>query len=235
MRLLWSLLIVDPLIVVSTVCCASATAFASPKNQTAIARFWGRTLLVFAGVKVEVEGIERIQPDRGYVFASNHLSYMDTPVMLASIPADFRFLAKAGLFKIPFLGSHLKRAGHISVPRDDPRAAIKTLSQAAATIEAKKIALLVFPEGGRSATGELQPFEEGAAYLAIKGQVPIVPMALIGTRAVLPMHGLKFTGGRVKVRVGEPIPTAGMTVKDREQLTASLRDQIVSMLGEPGG
>src|SRR5262249_9174152 len=81
MALLWSLLIVDPLIILSTVCCASATAFAPPKWQTAIARFWGRSLLFFARVKVDVEGVERIQPDRGYVFASNHLSYMDTPVM----------------------------------------------------------------------------------------------------------------------------------------------------------
>jgi 1-acyl-sn-glycerol-3-phosphate acyltransferase len=177
---------------------------------------------------VVTEGLEHLKPDTGYVFVSNHLSYMDTPVMLGTLPSDFRFLAKEGLFQIPFLGTHLKRAGHIAVPREDPRAALRTLSHAAKTME--KTSILVFPEGGRSRTGELQPFEEGAAYLAIKAQAPLVPIALIGTREVLPMGGAKFTAGTVKLKIGEPIITEGMTIKDRGDLNNCARERIVEML-----
>mgnify|MGYP000970554742 CR=1 FL=1 len=97
------------------------------RKQIGMARRWARSLLTIGGVKVTVEGLEKIRPDGSYVIASNHLSYMDTPVVLANIPVQFRFLAKRGLFQIPFLGTHLARAGHIPVPRDDPRAAVKTM------------------------------------------------------------------------------------------------------------
>jgi len=97
---------------------------------------------------------------------------MDTPVALANIPVQFRFLAKRGLFQIPFLGTHLSRAGHIPVPREDPRAAVKVMQQAAEVIQAKKISLLIFPEGGRSHDGQMRPFKEGGLYIAIRAGVP---------------------------------------------------------------
>ena len=111
---------------------------------------------------------------------------MDTPVVLANIPVQFRFLAKSGLFQIPLLGTHLARAGHIPVPRDDARAAVKTMTTAAQVIRERGISLLIFPEGGRSHTGELASFKEGAAYIAIRAGVPLVPIVLKGTREVLP-------------------------------------------------
>ena len=94
---------------------------------------WARSMLFFGGIKVEVEGLEKIDPNGRYVFASNHLSYIDTPVVFSRIPVQFRFLAKSGLFKIPFLGWHLKDAGHISVPLEEPHGALRTLSSAAAS------------------------------------------------------------------------------------------------------
>jgi 1-acyl-sn-glycerol-3-phosphate acyltransferase len=230
--LLWTYLVVDPLIILSTVFCGTVAALSSPKTQTTMARLWGRSILTFARVKLEVKGLEHIRPGQGYVFASNHLSYMDTPAILSSIPVDFRFLAKEELFKIPFMGDHLKRAGHIAVPLDNPRASVKTLANAAKTIQALGISLLVFPEGGRSLTGELREFKDGAAYLAIKAQAPIVPLAVIGTRAILPMHGKVISSGKVRLIIGEPIPTAGLAIRNREELTARLRDRIVEMLGE---
>jgi 1-acyl-sn-glycerol-3-phosphate acyltransferase len=233
MGLLWTYLVVDPLIVLSTIFCGTIAAVTSPRTQTAMARLWGRSILAFARVKVDVEGLEHIQPGQGYVLVSNHLSYMDTPTILASIPVDFRFLAKEELFKIPFMGDHLKRAGHIAVPVDDPRGSVKTLALAARTIQSLRISLLVFPEGGRSETGELQEFKDGAAYLAIKAQAPVVPLAVIGTRKVMPMHSRKITAGKVKLVIGAPIPTAGLTTRDRAALTATMRDRIVQMLGEP--
>jgi 1-acyl-sn-glycerol-3-phosphate acyltransferase len=181
-------------------------------------------------VKVKVEGLEHIDPKASYVFTSNHLSYMDTPVVLANIPAQFLFLAKEELFRIPFMGWHLKRAGHVPVPLENPRAALRTLGHAAELLKAGR-STFIFPEGGRSATGVLDSFNDGAAFLAIRAQVPMVPVALIGTREVLPMHSLTFHRGPVKLRIGSPIPTEGLTTRQRVELTATLRQKIVEMLG----
>ena len=204
----------------------------SGRKQIAVARAWARCLLWVSGVRVKVEGLEKIAPDGSYVFASNHLSYMDTPVVLANIPVQFRFLAKTGLFRIPLLGTHLARAGHIPVPRDDARAAVKTMIIAARAIRARGISLLIFPEGGRSHTGELDTFKEGAAYIAIRAGVPLVPIALKGTREVLPFGSGKILSGSVTMRIGEPMPMGDAELHDRAHVTAELRDSIVSMLAD---
>ena len=235
MAFLWSLVVVDPLIILSTILCGCVSIVCTLFDKSGniaiyVARFWARSLLVFAGVKVRVEGLEKIHPDGHYVFCANHLSYMDTPVVLGRIPVQFRFLAKRGLFQIPFMGTHLTQAGHIPVTLDDPRAAIKTLTRAAQTIHERAVSLLIFPEGGRSEDGLLQPFKDGAAFVAIRAGVPIVPMALIGTREVLPMHGATFRSGPVTLRIGDPISTEGMTSHDRRALTERVREQIVEFL-----
>lgn len=202
------------------------------RKQIATARAWARFLLWISGVKVTVDGLDKISPDGSYVFVSNHLSYMDTPVVLANIPVQFRFLAKRGLFQIPFLGTHLARAGHIPVPRDDARAAVKTMSTAAQVIRQRGISLLIFPEGGRSHTGHLDEFKEGAAYIAIRAGVPLVPIALKGTREILPYGSGQVRSGRVIMRIGNPVPVAGAQLHDRGRINAELRDRIVSMLEE---
>ena len=199
-------------------------------GQNAMARAWARCLLRVSGVKVKVEGLEKIALDGSYVFVSNHLSYMDTPVVLANIPVQFRFLAKRGLFQIPLLGTHLTRAGHIPVPREDARAAVKTMTMAAQVIRDRRVSLLIFPEGGRSVDGELASFKEGAAYIAIRAGVPLVPVALKGTREVLPYGSGHVRSGTVVMRIGDPIPTAQLQLRDRTRVTAELRDRIVSML-----
>lgn len=202
----------------------------SGRKQIATARAWARSLLWIGGVKVTVEGLEKIACDGSYVFVANHLSYMDTPVVLANIPVQFRFLAKRGLFQIPLLGTHLARAGHIPVPRDDARAAVKTMTAAAQIIRERGVSLLIFPEGGRSHTGELDGFKEGAAYIAIRAGVPLVPIALIGTREILPYGSAHVRSGHVTMRIGDPIPTAELELRDRSRITSQLRDRIVLML-----
>ena len=235
MALLWSLLYVDPLIVLSTMFFGAISVGQSffdksGDSMIATAQRWARSLVAIARVRVKVEGLERIDPKGSYIFVANHLSYMDTPVVLSRIPVQFRFMAKSELFKIPFLGTHLEQAGHISVPLEDPRAAVRTLSLAAQIVRERRISILIFPEGGRSESGILQDFKEGAAYIAIKAGVPIVPMALVGTREILAMHSKVFRGGPVTLRIDDPIPTEGMKLSDRGELTESIRARVVAML-----
>jgi len=236
MALIWSLLIVDPLIVLSTIACGLVSVIASLFDSTGhtairVARVWSRSLLFFARVRVKVEGLQKIDLGTSYVFCSNHLSYMDTPVVLSSIPAEFRFLAKEGLFQIPLLGTHLKQAGHIPVPREDPRRAVRAMTRAGRIMREHGVSVLIFPEGGRSRDGVLQTFKEGAAYIAIKAQAPLVPVALVGTRKILPFGSAVFHPGRVRLRVGDPIPTEGLTLRDRGALTEAAHQQIADMLG----
>lgn len=235
MKRLRGLLFADPSIVLATIVFGTVSLIVSFFDSTGavqirVARAWARTLLAVSGVRVRIEGLHHIDPAGSYVFVSNHLSYMDTPVALANIPVQFRFLAKRGLFQIPFLGQHLSRAGHIPVPREDPRAAVKTMQLAADTIKQKNISLLIFPEGGRSQDGVLRPFKEGGVYIAIRAGVPIVPMVLLGTRDILPYGAGIVQSGDVTLRILEPIETAQLTLKDRGALTEHLRNLILHQL-----
>lgn len=235
MKRLYGLLVADPAIVLATAL-FSLLSFAvsffdnTGRMQARVARSWAQTLLLVSGVRVRVEGLEQIDPAGSYVFISNHLSYMDTPVALAHIPVQFRFLAKRGLFQIPGLGSHLSRAGHIPVPREDPRAAVKTMQLAAETIQQKKISLLIFPEGGRSHDGVLRPFKEGGAYIAIRAGVPVVPLVMLGTREILPFGAGIVKSGAVRLRILKPICTSRLSLKDRGALTEQLRALILNEL-----
>ena len=236
MQRLRAFLFIDPAIILATVFFGTISLIISFFDHTGalqlrMAQIWARTLLRISGVRVEIDGLENTSRTGSYVFVSNHLSYMDTPVVLGHIPVQFRFLAKRGLFQIPFLGQHLSRAGHIPVPREDPRASVKTMQQAAETIKQKKISLLIFPEGGRSHNGVLQDFKEGAAYIAIRAGVPIVPIALIGTREILPFGSGVISPGAVRVRVLTPIVTDTLTLKDRGALTQQVRQLISDELG----
>ena len=228
-------LISDPLIVISTIFFGTISVILSLFDHTGdrqmrVARIWAASLLVVSGVRVRLEGLDNIDPRGSYVFVSNHASYMDTPVVLSNIPVQFRFLAKRGLFKIPFLGTHLAQAGHIPVPREDPRASVKTMQTAADTIRARHIAMLIFPEGGRSRDGALMAFKEGAAYIGIKAGVPLVPIALVGTRAVLPFGSALVRPGTVTLRILKPIETASLSLRDRGELTERVRAAIAEAL-----
>jgi len=230
--------IAGPAIVLSTIFFGSISLIVSFFDDTGavqirVARAWARTLLAAGGVRVRIEGLEQIDPGGSYVFIANHASYYDTPVALAHIPVQFRFLARRGLFQIPFLGTHLSRAGHIPVPREDPRASVKTMQQAAEAIQQKKISLLIFPEGGRTHDGVLQPFKEGGAYIAIRAGVPVVPLVLLGTRNVLPYGSGVIRPGNVTLRILQPIETKQLTLRDRGRLTEQVRSLISSNLSSP--
>jgi 1-acyl-sn-glycerol-3-phosphate acyltransferase len=235
--LIKTLLFKDPWIIFFTAFMGTLSLLTAPfdkggNKQCKLARIWARILLVGMGLKVRVEGKEKIDPTKSYIFVSNHLSYADTPVVLGNIPANFRFMAKSGLFKIPLMGHHLRTASHIPVSLENPREAVRSLIEASRLIREHDISVLVFPEGGRT-EGVLDPFKEGAAYVAIKAGLPIIPMALIGTREAMPMHGIAIRGGDVTIRIGDPISTEGLTTRDREALTHRLREAVAELLGTP--
>ncbi|MBL0155919.1 MAG: 1-acyl-sn-glycerol-3-phosphate acyltransferase [Bryobacterales bacterium] len=234
LRYLFAVLVRAPLVILFTAVMGTISLFAAPfdpdgRKQLAIARVWARMLLRAAGARVKVVGLEKLDPHASYVVCPTHISYMDTPVLLTHVPVNFRFLAKKELFAIPLLGGHLGRAGNISVPLEDPRAALKVLSAAGKAMQEKGLSMLVFPEGGRSEDGQLQPFKDGAAYLAIKGGVPLVPIAINGIGDVLPIHGHQLKPGPVTLRIGDPIPTAGLAPSARTDLTRQLYDSIVAL------
>jgi 1-acyl-sn-glycerol-3-phosphate acyltransferase len=153
---------------------------------------------------------------------------MDTPVIFAALPFQFRILARTVLWPIPFIGWYLNRSGQIPIDTANPRA---TLSSLGAGVKALRsgMALFVFPEGGRTQNGELKPFLSGAAYLAIRAQVPLVPMALSGVYELLPIHTRHFYPGELTLTIGEPIETAGMSLRQADELTARLREAIESL------
>ena len=166
------------------------------------------------------------------VYASNHTSYMDTPVIFASLPFQFRILAKKELWPIAFIGWYLDRSGQIPIDTVNTHA---TLSSLGAGVKALRsgMSLFVFPEGRRTPNGELQPFLSGAAYLAIRAQVPLVPLALSGVYDLLPIHTRHLYPGELTLTAGEPIDTKGLTPRQTDQLTAQLRDAIEAMR-QPG-
>jgi 1-acyl-sn-glycerol-3-phosphate acyltransferase len=194
-----------------------------------VARLWGKMLLAESLIRVRGEGLEKLDRNANYVFVANHGSFLDIPALLSVIPLQFRFFAKKSLYKIPFLGWHLRWAGHLPVDRSNARASLKSMSEGARIIAERRISVLLFPEGGRSQEG-LREFKEGAAYIAIKAGVPLVPVAIVGMRELLPMGSGHIRSGRVTVQVGAPIPTAGLKTDARGELTARLYREIAAML-----
>jgi len=234
LSLLRSLLFSTPLIVLATIvmwtCSLVASLFDPHGNsQHRMARIWGRMLLAVSFIRVRAEGLEKLDPHANYVFAANHASYMDIPALLSKLPHQFRFFAKKALYRIPFLGWHLKRAGHIPVDRSNARASLKSMTEGARIVAERHVSVLLFPEGGRAPQG-LRAFKEGAAYIAIKAGVPVVPVAIVGMRPLLPMGSIHIRTGRVTVRIADPIPTAGMKLSDREDLMQRLYEEISGML-----
>jgi 1-acyl-sn-glycerol-3-phosphate acyltransferase len=238
MSFLRSILFTTPLIALSTIVMdliSMVCSFFDRSGDTAhrVARLWGKMLMAVSFIRVRVEGLEKVDPRGNYVFVANHSSFMDIPAILSRLPYQFRFFAKKGLYKIPFLGWHLRWAGHLPVDRSNARASLKSMSEGANLIASKHVSMLLFPEGGRSRPEQgLREFKEGAVYIAIKAGVPVVPMALVGMRDLLPMGSGHIHSGKVTLRIGDPIATAGLHISDRQDLTHRLHEEVAQMLGE---
>jgi 1-acyl-sn-glycerol-3-phosphate acyltransferase len=195
-----------------------------------LARLWARSLVAAAGIDLKVEHVERIDPEKRYIIVANHYSYLDIPCLLAAIPQPIRFMAKASLFQIPVFGWALGRAGFIPIDRKNRRTAVKSFDLAADRIR-KGNTIVIFPEEGRSKFREMKPFQRGAFLLAIKSQKTIVPIAIDSTFDVWPVGAFwKLKPGRVTLRVGTPLETAKLTVREKDRLLNESREQIQTML-----
>lgn len=195
-----------------------------------LAPIWSRGVLLISGVAVEVRGLEKLDATRSYVLISNHLSNFDIWVALAALPLRLRFVAKEELLRIPFFGTALALSDHIVINRANPEEAVQRINERVASQEkkGKPFALFFFAEGTRSVDGRVQPFKKGGVTLALRTGLPIVPVAISGTRKLLPKNALLIRpGGKVKVVLAEPIETKGMSLDERDRLTERVRQIVI--------
>jgi 1-acyl-sn-glycerol-3-phosphate acyltransferase len=194
-------------------------------------RYWGRILCWLAGVRVTVEGFERLDPQQTYIFAGNHCSQYDIFAFQGFFPHDFRWIAKKELFRIPLFGRAMHRIGYIPIDRSHGRQALKSLDEAARRIAAGS-SVLIFPEGTRSADGVLREFKTGAVMLAIKAGVPIVPLGFNGSYAVLPKGKFLPRRGTITIRIGTPMPTEHYRSADKQVLADALQKAVEQLLDQ---
>ena len=200
----------------------------SPRIDRLI-RFWARVLVRGAGIRLTVENAHRVDPERRYVLVANHHSYLDIPCLLAGIPQPIRFMAKASLFQIPLFGQALAASGFIPVDRKNRSKAIESFDRAAERIR-KGNTIVIFPEEGRSKQRQMLPFQRGGFLLALRSELPLLPVAIDGTYEVLPATRLSIRSGPVTLRVAEVVETAGFSVRNREELSNKVRGVIEGLL-----
>lgn len=216
------------LICIMTIC-LSIFGRDSHVKARALSHWWGQQLCGIGGIKVVVEGREKLPQAQSYIFAVNHQSQLDIPVLEGYVGRDFCWMAKKELFKIPIFGRAMLANGFIPVDRGHGRKAMVSLLEAAKRIAAG-VSVVIFPEGTRSINGQLQPFKSGAMVVAIKAGVPLVPVAIIGTHAALAKGKLFVQPGQVTIRIGEPIQTKGCKFSDKQQLAELLREKVAALL-----
>jgi 1-acyl-sn-glycerol-3-phosphate acyltransferase len=192
-------------------------------------RGWARVMLRAAGVELEVEGAEKLDPDRRYVLVANHASYLDIPALFVAVRQPLRFFAKRSLFHIPFFGWGLRASGFIPIDRKKRSRNLASFDLATSRIE-KGNSIVIFPEEGRSREPQMLPFKRGAFLLALKSELPIVPAAIVGTWDVLPSTRSSVRPGKVVIRIGDPIETRDLTIRQKDELMRDAKEQIAAML-----
>ncbi|OGP51568.1 MAG: hypothetical protein A2Y79_08660 [Deltaproteobacteria bacterium RBG_13_43_22] len=190
-----------------------------------IAVLWADLILIISGVRAQLFNPEVLIPGQSYIFAANHRSAYDIPVLLAKLPIQFRWWAKESLFKIPLFGWAMKRAGYFPINRSNPRQAYQVLLMAAKKVS-EGTSVVIFPEGTRQETDHLGEFKKGGFVLALKSKKPIVPIGIQGSAHVLSKNGFRITPGTIKIVLGNPIPTKGYRPKDADILMQKVRGAI---------
>ncbi len=214
-------------IAISGVICITALFDRSGETMVRLVRLWIRLILTTCRVRVDAEGLENIDPRQPAVFMSNHPSQADIAALVDSLPVSFRFVAKKELTRIPIFGWAIALTGHIIVDRRNRVRSIAGLDRGAEQIRSGTN-VIIFPEGTRSESGALQPFKSGGFHLAIGAGAPIIPVSVSGGRQIFPKNSLRIESGRMRVVYGKPIPTAELTLDDREQLKSEVRQAVLS-------
>lgn len=209
---------------------ASAAGIRQGPNKVydRLQRDYGQGLMRATGIELVVEGADQLLPGESVVFVSNHLSWIDIWVLLVGLPGTVRFVFKKELRRVPFLGASAHAMGHIEIDRANRTSAFAAYHQAAGQIRGGTSAI-VFAEGTRSRTGRLLPFKKGPFVLAIAAQVPVVPVCVVGAYELLPSGSISPKPGRVTVRIGRPIATAGYSYEARDELAARARQAMLAM------
>jgi 1-acyl-sn-glycerol-3-phosphate acyltransferase len=217
-------------IVLGTISLLSSVVDRSGDFGHQCARAWARLIVKTTGVAVRVSGIERLDRSRSYVFAANHQSIYDIPIVFSALPFQLRIVAKDSLRKIPFLGWHLQRTGHLLVDRSRPGAGVV---KKMARLVGEHHSLIVFPEGTRSVDGTVARFKGGPFVLALEARVPVVPISISGSRHVMKKGRLMVCPGVVTVTVHEPIETSGVTRHAVRELADRVRENVRGSVDEP--
>jgi 1-acyl-sn-glycerol-3-phosphate acyltransferase len=198
-------------------------------------RCWAPFLIWFSGTRLKIEPLPDIDWSKPHIFAMQHQSMMDIPIAFAGIPSNLRFVAKHQLKLIPFLGWYMWMTGMVFVDRSKRAQAVASLDRAAAQIRAGA-SILAYPEGTRSEDGRVMPFKKGPFMLALAAQVPVVPIALEGSEKISPKYRpWALRPGVVRMKIGQPISTAGRKAEEREALVHEVRSAIIAMNRELGG
>ena len=195
-----------------------------------VARIWSRGLLASSGVRLEVENETPLDPERPSVYMSNHQSLYDIPALIVTLPGQTRFLAKRSLFRIPIFGWSIKAGGFIAIDREDRSKARESFAAAVQRLQAGSSAM-VFPEGTRSEDGSLGPFQRGGFLLALKGDLPIVPVGISGSLAVQPKGSHVVRPGRITLRYGRPIDANEYGLRRRKELEQVVHREIARLAG----
>ena len=220
--LLWTAACISAALVVLTLTRRPALALGMARRP------WAPALLRGAGARLEVERAQELQPDTAYLFAANHQSLLDTPVLFAALRLPLRFVVKRELGRLPFLGWYIAALGMVAVDRGSQTRAVASLRRVTALLRSGA-SVVCFPEGTRSRDGAVAPFKGALFAMAIEAGVPVVPVAVSGTGAVLPATGLRIRPGRVLVRVGRPIATGDLTAARRGELARRVHDEVVRL------
>jgi len=190
-----------------------------------IARIWARGILFVSRIKVTVNGLANIDPTQSYVYMSNHQSNFDIPVLLAYLPVQFRWLAKAELFKIPIFGRAMRGAGYVKIDRFNQKAAFESINEAAGKMK-NGVSVMIFPEGTRSLDGNIRSFKKGGFIMAVDAGVPIVPVVLKGTWPIMAKSSLRINNGEVSLNIETPIATTDYTRENKDDLIQCVRAVI---------
>lgn len=198
------------------------------RQVTPLMRFWGGVFLAVTGTRTTVEGLEKLDPTASYVFTGNHISNIDVPVIARHLPVPVRFLAKKELFRVPVLGGAMKAIHIVRTDRQAGTAAHRVINEQVTQVVAAGLSLVIYPEGTRSKDAEMKAFKKGAFRIAIDNGLPVVPMTITGAEKVWRPGGKLIYGGKVRLVIHDPIPTAAMSPGEIDGLRDRVREVVAA-------